>query len=164
MQVFLKKYGSIATIDFSLYDSTGSSILTDATFTSGCAIISLDEGTSALTCNLPVVRSNGFSITLSAEEATCKRGYIKFVDPQWLGTSLVFETYGTSASEHGDIASGLMHKLVDNVSIEVILEQLLALISGQVNKAGDQYTWMKRDNSTASYVTSAASGQRIRVS
>lgn len=164
MQVFLKKYGTIGTIDFTLYDYTGSNILTSASFTSGCAIISLDEGTSAVTCNLPVVRSNGFSLTLSASELTCKRAYIKLVDPQWLATSFVCETYSSSASEHGDLASGLMHRLVDTVPLEIIFEQLLSLISGQVDKDGDQYSWKKRDNSTNSFVTSAAAGQRMRIS
>lgn len=164
MQVFLKKYGSVGTIDFTLHDITGTDILTSASFSSGCAILSLDEGTSALTCNLPVVRSNGFSLTLSATELTCKRAYIKLVDSQWLATSFVIETYGTSASEHGDIASGLMHRLVDTVPLEIIIENLLALISGEVIKNGDQYSWMKRDNSTPSFTTSAAAGQRIRIS
>lgn len=164
MQVFLKKYGTVATLDFSLLDTTGTNILTSAAFASGCSIISLDEGTSATTCNLPVVRSNGFSLTLSASEMTCKRAYIKLVDSQWLATSFTIETYSSSASEHGDLASGLMHRLVDTVPLETILENLLALISGQVDKSGDQYSWMKRDNTTSSFVTSAASGQRIRVS
>lgn len=164
MQVFLKKYGTNGTIDFSLYDSTGSAILTSAVFISGCSVISLDEGTSANTCNLPVVRSNGFSLTLSASELNCKRAYVKLVDSQWLATSFVIETYSSSASEHGDLASGLMHRLVDTVPLEIIFENLLSLISGQVDKDGDQYSWKKRDNSTNAFVTSAASGQRIRVS
>ncbi len=167
MQVFLRKYGTSGTIDFDLYSTDGSTILTSAAFASGCCVVSLDSGTSALSINLPSITQNGFFVNFSSFEMTSKRLHIKFVDTNptksWLDTSFVVETYGTSSAQHADIASGLLSSVVDTIPLQQLFTELLASISGYITKSGDQYSYLLRDNSTVAYTLSAGANNRIRV-
>lgn len=162
MQIYLRKYGTSATCDFSLYDSTGTNLLTSASFSSGCCVISQDESVSAVSVNLPVVRSNGFSINFSSTELSTKRLFVKLVDSQWLATSFVVESYGTSASLHGDIASGLLDNVIDVVSVRQLFTEALATLVGDIVKSGDNYAFLSRDGSTTVVSLSAALGNRVR--
>ena len=94
---------------------------------------------------------------------TCKRAYVKIIDSsQWLTHGICIETYGTSASEHGDIASGILHKIIDTVPLQEIFEQILAMASGNIEKSGYLFSYKKRDNSTNSFTLSAGATARIR--
>ena len=73
MHTFLKKYGTSAVIDFHLYSSDGVSLLNGISFTSGCSILSINEGVSAISVNLPISRQNGFSLYLESYEMQGKR-------------------------------------------------------------------------------------------
>lgn len=162
MQIYLRKYGVSGTCNFSLYDPTASSILVSAVFTSGCCIISKDEGTSALSANLPVVRSNDFSIKFTDSELTSKRLFVKLVDQQWLAHSFCIETYGTSASQHGSLASGMLDEIIDVVSVRQFFTEAIAVLVGDIIKSGDNYSFLSRDGSTTVLSLSAALGNRIR--
>lgn len=167
MQIFLRKYGTSGTIDFPLYSTDGSTLLTSAVFSSGCCVISMNEGTSALAINIPTIRSNGFSLDIDSAEISTKRLFVRLVDNHatkgWLDTSFVVETYGTSAAQHADIASGLLASLVDTISLQQLLTELLAGISGNIVESGDTYAYLARDNSTTVFTMSAGDSMRVRV-
>lgn len=166
MQNFLRKYGTSATLDFDLYSTDGVNILTSAGFAQGCCIISSDEGTSALSTNVPNVRTNGFSIDFTSSELSCKRLHVKIKDTNstetWLQTSFNVETYGTSASQHSDIASGLLHNVLDTVPLQELLIELLSIASGNIEKIGDNYSYKNRSGSNTLINLSAASNNRVR--
>lgn len=166
MQVFLRKYNTSASCDFSLYSTDGSTILTSAAISPSACIISQNEGTSAYSTNSPVVRSNGFSINFTASELATKRLYVKIVDTNstktWLDTSFVVESYSSSASQHGDIASGLLDNLIDTVSVRQIFTEALATLVGDIVKSGDNYAFLSRDGLSTVVSLSAALGNRVR--
>lgn len=166
MQIFLRKYATSATIDVDLLDPTGTSFLTSAAISPNACIISQDGGTSAFSTNPVVVRSNGFSIDFTAAELTCKRLKYKIVDTAttktWLDLGQVCETYGTSASMHGDLASGLLQNVVDTISIQQLFTEFLAVLTGNIVQNGNNFSHMSRDNSTSVVNLSAAGSSRVR--
>lgn len=159
---YLRKYATSASINFDLYSTDGSTILTSAVFLSGSCIVSLDNGVSARSVNLPLINQNGFNINLTSSELTCKQLKVKIVDTQatktWLDKGFVVESYGTSASLHGDLASGLMDKIIDTIPLQNIIEILLTQAIGHVQKTAGtrEFVYYKQDGVTELYAISAA--------
>lgn len=167
MQIYLRKYATSGSIDFDLYSIDGSTILTSAGFASGCCVLMDDSGNSFLSTNLPVITQNGFKLTFTSLELTTKRLKIKLVDTNinktWLDTGLLIESYGTSASMHSDLSSGLLDNLIDTVAIRELFTELLAGISGKIVKNLDTYAYLARDNSTTVFTMSAGQDVRLRI-
>lgn len=167
MQIYLRKYATSGSIDFDLYSIDGSTILTSAAFASGCCMLMDDSGSSFSSTNLPTITQNGFKLTFTSSELTTKRLKIKLVDTNvnktWLDTGLLIESYGTSASMHSDLSSGLLDNLIDTVAIREVLTELLAGISGKIVKNLDTYAYLARDNATTVFTMSAGQDVRLRV-
>jgi hypothetical protein len=166
MQTILRNYSTSASIDFDLYSTDGSSILTSASFTSGCCVIS-SNGISALSVNLPSVTQNGFTINFTSGELTTKKIHVKLVDTNvtkgWLDTSWNIETYNCSAAEHGNIASGLLDNSVDGIPLRDLFIEMISQVTGDFLRSGDAFEYFRRDRTTQSHVLSASYGARTRV-
>lgn len=167
MQIYLRKYGTSASIDFDLYSTDGSLILTSAAFASGSCVISLDDGSAVNSLNIPIVSNNGFKLNLTLDELTCKSLHIKIKDTNinnsWLDTGMIVETYGTSASMHGDLASGLLDNLIDTIPLKQLLTEAISQLTGEFIRSGDAFTYYNRDGLTVSHSMSGSPSQRIRL-
>lgn len=165
MQIYLRQYATSSTVDFPLYSTDGTTFLVSAAFISGCSVLSIDGGVSAITTNIPAVRNNGFSVNFTSSEMTGKRVIVKIVDiaasKTWLDTSFVIETYGTSGSEHPNM--GNLPPTVDGLTLTEIFEDIIALSEGKISKSGDVYTYYKQDNSTVAFILSAGTTGRIKL-
>lgn len=166
MQVFLRKYNTSGTIDFDLYSPDGSNILTSAAISPSACTISFDSGTSAFPVNLPTITQNGFSINFTSSELSVKRLHFKIVDDNvtktWLDRSFVIETYGSSASQHGDLASGLLDNIIDTVPLRDLLIEAISQLTGDIIRSGDAFEYFKKDGTT-SHTLSAAYGARAKL-
>jgi hypothetical protein len=103
--VFLRKYGVEAKVDFALYKLDGTGLKTDAASASGDVTLYRDEG-NVETLDADAFTDEGavYSLTLSATEMGAARIIVAIVDqssPQvWLDKTLIVETYGNASAQH----------------------------------------------------------------
>ena len=165
MNTILRKYGTSAFVDFSLFDPTGANLLTSASFQYGDLIIKKDNSTETSAVFLPQDDGSGYYLNLSASELTCKRLKIFIQDTSnpkvFLDTSMVVETYGDTNSEHPDLLT--FSNSVDGVDVLTLMENLLAQIRGTINKTGNRLDFLRQDGSTVSYSLSANNTQRLEI-
>lgn len=98
-----RKYGELAIIDFTLFETGGVNFNSDATHDTGDTKISKDEGGEINTTNGFVDNGTGFSLTLTAAETTARRVFVPIVDQynkQWLDDYIMVETYGHTSAMH----------------------------------------------------------------
>lgn len=97
-------YGAALTVDFSLYQTTGTDLKTDAAHASGDTKVMKDEGNEANTTNGFVDEGQGYSIALTASEMTAARVVLYVVDQgtkAWIDHCIVIDTYGNASAQHG---------------------------------------------------------------
>lgn len=96
--VFLRTYGQATTINFALYATDGSALVTNAVYASGDVKIMKDDGTPANVASGFVDEGQTYSQPLSAAEMSAGRIVLEFVDqtgPQaWLDKVIIIETTG----------------------------------------------------------------------
>ncbi len=95
--IYYRHYGVETTIDFTLYQTTGTELKVDAAHASGDTKIMKDEGNEANTTNAFTDEGQGYSIVLTATEMQAARIVVYVVDQgtkAWIDTALVIETYG----------------------------------------------------------------------
>jgi hypothetical protein len=103
--IFLRKYGVAATVDFALYKLDGTGLKTDASSASGDVTLYRDEA-AVETLDADAFTDEGavYSLTLSATEMQASRIIVAIVDqsnPQvWLDKTLIVETYGNASAQH----------------------------------------------------------------
>lgn len=165
MQVHMRPYGTSAAINFSLYDTNGQYILSDATFQAGDVLVRADSSTETSSANLPSDTGTGYELILSESELSCKRLYVSVIDTTstkyWLDTSFLIETYGTSASQHPNV--GTISPTIDGITLDEILNDLLAVTKGKIAKSGNTYTYYRTDDTTVAFILSAGISGRIRL-
>lgn len=99
--VYLRPYGTAATVDFCLWETDATDLKTDAVIVAGDVKLSKDEGAEA-NCSTGAgacVTDEGqcYSVALTATELQAQRVYVAIVDSAvktWLDKTLVIETYG----------------------------------------------------------------------
>lgn len=94
-------YGTAATIDFNLFNTTGTALKTDAAYASGDVKIMKDEGAEANVTTGFTDEGQGYSQPLSATEAEARRIVLYIVDqtsPVWLDRVCTITTYGSKAT------------------------------------------------------------------
>lgn len=103
-EIFLRKYGVEATIDFSLYEVDGVNFRIDAVHAAGDTTLMKDEATEASTTNGFTDEGKGYSIVLTATEMQAARIVIYVVDltatKVWLDRTIIIETYGHASAQH----------------------------------------------------------------
>lgn len=103
-QVYLRKYGEAATIDFELFEVDGVNFRVDAVHASGDTTLMRDEAIEVNTTNGFIDEGKGYSIVLTATEMQAARIKIDVVDQTatkvWLDRSLIIETYGHASAQH----------------------------------------------------------------
>lgn len=103
---FLRPHGQEATIDFVLYDSSGS-FVTTAVGAIGDTKIAQSEAPLVNTTNFFVENGTGYALVLTPTEMTTARGAIYVVDQTnpkvWQDTVLFVETYGATGAQHPGI-------------------------------------------------------------
>lgn len=171
--LYLRKYGEAATIDFPLYETDGASLKVDATFASGDVKIMKDEGAEANTSNLPTDEGQGYSLALTATEMQAARIVIYVVDQTspavWIDEALVIETYGNasgqhafdldtatvtlSSSERNSIADVSLGRGVSNVEDTADTHSLAALILAALESARVGTTWTIRKTGGSTFDT-----------
>lgn len=163
-QIYQIPYSTSATISFVLYDTTGQAIITSASFQTGDVLISMDNQPVVSATNLLTSNGNSFSLVLTQSETTCRSAVVTIIDTSptktWLDTSFVFETYGTSASYHPDI--GNINSDVNGVDINELFTDLVTSIYGEINRAGDVWTFRDPEGSVR-YILSAGQSGRTRL-
>lgn len=101
--LYKRKYGVAATLDFELYATDGTELKVDAVHASGDTTISKDEGDFASTTNGFVDEGVTYSITLTSTEMQAARIVVAVVDQgtkAWLDKVLIIETYGNASAQH----------------------------------------------------------------
>ncbi len=165
MQVHLRPYGTSAAINFSLYDSNGQNIVTSTSFQSGDILVRADGGTETSAAYLPSDVGTGYELILSESELSCKRLYGSIVDTtpskEWLDTSFLVETYGTSAAQHPNM--GNFSPTIDGITLDELFLDMMALTHGKINKSDNVYTYYRADGSTVAFILSAGISGRIRL-
>lgn len=103
-QVYLRKYGVQATVDFELYETDGTDLKTDAVSASGDVTIYRDEAAEE-TLDADAFTDEGkiYSLVLSATEMQAARIVVCVVDQgtkAWLDKVFYVETYGNASAMH----------------------------------------------------------------
>ena len=168
-QKVFRKYGVLTTIDFTLFDSTGSNFVSGATHVIGDTKISIDGTAEGNTINGFTSVGSGYRIALDASEVTGKSIRLPIIDQPakaWRDDALIIETYGHANAMHqfADLTT-----LIDGVTVEHIHELLMAMVNGRFLKdtpTGDDITFYKRDNTTVLTVVhiNDSTGERTRLS
>ena len=103
-QVFLRKYGAAATVDFHLFEVDGIDLRVDAVHAAGDTVVMKNEGAEASTTNGFTDEGTGYSLVLTATEMQAARVVVYAIDQTatkvWLDTAIVIETYGNASAQH----------------------------------------------------------------
>jgi len=166
----LREYGLGTTVDFSLFDPYGVSIISTPVWVSGDTNISIDGASEQPTINGFVNVDQGFRITFDAAEITGKSMRIPIVDQDvtkvWLDDFILIETYGHELAMH---PFATLNTLIDGIAVQDVNEYLMAMANGAFTKgvpvAGD-ITFYKRDGVTPLFVVHVDenNGMRTRIS
>ena len=101
---YLRQYGEMTKINFTLYETDGSDLETDAVHAAGDTRIMKNEGEQVNTANGFVDEGQGYSLVLTASEMEAARIVLFVVDQSspkaWLDTTIVIETYGQTNAQH----------------------------------------------------------------
>lgn len=166
----LREYAIGTDIDFSLFDPSGTNLVTTAIHAVGDTKISIDGAAENDTINGFTNINQGYRLTLDAAEVTGKSMRIPIVDQTpskvWLDDYIVVETYGHTNAMH---PFSTLDTLIDGVTVEHIHELLMAMANGRFKKdtpTTDDITFYKRDNSTPLTVVHVddQTGERTRLS
>jgi len=99
----LRKFGVGTSLDFTLFETDGINLKTDATYVSGDVKIRKDESSEVNTTNGFIDRGSSYSIALTAAELEASRIYVPIIDQgtkAWLDEYLMIETYGNPSAMH----------------------------------------------------------------
>lgn len=167
MQVFLREYGTSATIQFVLYDKDAGSLKTNASFVFGDVVISKDGSAETQVVSLPVDEGRSYRLNLTSIDLTAKRIIIFVADQslpkEWIDTSFVIETYGHQNAMHPSFGDGVLSAEVEGMTVSQVLEKLLASATGKIVRTGQLYVYFKQDNTTESFTLSASDSDRMRI-
>lgn len=97
-------YNTQLTVDFSLYQTSGLELKTDAAHASGDTKVMKDEGAEANTSNGFTDEGQGYAIVLTATEMQAARVTLYVVDQgtkAWIDHCIVIDTYGNASAQHG---------------------------------------------------------------
>jgi hypothetical protein len=103
-EIYLRKYGVEATVDYELFEIDGVDFRVDAVYASGDVKIMKDEGAEANTTNGFTDEGTGYSHVITATEMQAARIVLYAVDQTgtkaWLDKKVIIETYGHASAQH----------------------------------------------------------------
>lgn len=102
----LRRYGEATTVDFELWNTTGTALKTDAAHASGDTKLMKDEGAEANTTNGFVDEGQTYSLALTSTEMQAARVVLIVVDqtsPVWLDKVIRINTYGHPSAQHPEM-------------------------------------------------------------
>ena len=98
-------YNTAATIDFCLWNTTGTALADSITISAGEVKVSQDEGAEANcttgTGACVTDRGSCYSLALAAAELDTARTYVTIIDASALPHCILVETYGNASAQHG---------------------------------------------------------------
>jgi len=103
METLYREYGVATTVDFDLYQTSGTELKTDAAHAAGDTKIMLDEAAEGNTTNGFTDEGQGYSIALTAAELTAARVVLYVVDQgtkAWIDRAIRIETTDHHSAQH----------------------------------------------------------------
>jgi len=121
-------------------------------------IVNQINSTSAFDNSLTIV--NQINLTSASESNIVDQ--INATSADISGLETIIHANDLSASYNDITVSDIFAGVVDSVTVEEILTNLLSWSTGKIERVGDNFTYFKQDNLTSAFSLSGSPAERIR--